>query len=111
MNRSGGLCFYRNMTGLVTLWKLGIRARIALGGLVHRVGPDERRDVVAFCGRGNVGTKCSDGLAAHYFIVSGDKIVDFSVGDWPADSAVAPECERAMGSTLAPGNREGRCPP
>lgn len=54
---SGGMCFWRNYTGMVTLWKLDIAAKIAPGGLVYRAGPDERRDVVAFRGPGNIGQK------------------------------------------------------
>jgi len=95
----GGMCAWRNLTGQVVLWKLDIAAKIALGGLVYRVGPDERRDVVAFCGGGDVGMKNAIGLGGHYFLVSGDNIVDFSAGDWKENSAAAPEHERLMGQT------------
>src|SRR5262245_46348702 len=81
-----GLCFFRNVTGMVTLWKLGIAATLALGGMIYRAGPDEYRDVMAFCGPGNAGTKLPGGLLGHYFIISGDDIVDFSPGDWKQDA-------------------------
>ena len=95
----GGKCAWQNLTGQVVLWKLNIAAKIALGGLVYRVGPDEQRDVVAFCGAGNVGMKNAIGLGGHYFLVSGDNIVDFSVGDWRKISIHAPEYERLTGQT------------
>jgi hypothetical protein len=81
-----GMCFWRCMTGWTTLLALGIPAKPALGGMVYRAGPDERCDVVAYCGPGNVGRLTPQGLLAHYFIVSGDNIVDFSVGDWKEHS-------------------------
>jgi hypothetical protein len=96
----GGMCLFRNLAGQVMLWKLEIAAKIALGGMIYRTGPDERRDVVAFCGENNTGVKTALGLGGHYFLISGDNIVDFSVGDWKADSAHAPEHEHLMG--LAP---------
>jgi hypothetical protein len=95
----GGKCAWRNLTGQAVLWKLNIAAKIALGGLVYRVGPDERRDVVAYCGPGNAGMKTTIGLGGHYFLISGDNIVDFAVGDWIQDAAAAPELERMMGLT------------
>jgi hypothetical protein len=54
-----GLCFFRNVTGMITLWRLGIAAKLALGGMIYRAGPDEYRDVMAFCGPGNAGMKLS----------------------------------------------------
>src|SRR5262245_28147466 len=52
----GGLCLFRNMTGWLVLGMLEIPAMPALGGMIYRAGPYEHRDVVAFCGPGNVGT-------------------------------------------------------
>jgi len=80
----GGMCFYRAASGAVTLHLLDIWAKPALGGMVYRAGPDEYRDVVAFCGPGNVGTikTAEHHMLGHYFVVSGDDIIDFSVGDW-----------------------------
>jgi hypothetical protein len=79
-----GLCFYRAVSGMTTLCPLDIWAKPALGGMIYRAGPDERRDVVGFCGPGNVGIfkTAEHHMLAHYFVVSGDDIIDFSVGDW-----------------------------
>jgi hypothetical protein len=86
---NGGLCFWRTMTGWLTLRGLGISA-LPVGGVVYRAGPDERRDVIAFCGGpGNTGTLTAGGLfLGHYFIVSGDDIIDFSVGDWRGETGI-----------------------
>jgi hypothetical protein len=89
----GGMCFWRCMTGWTTLRARGIPAQPALGGMIYRAGPDERRDVVAFCGQGNAGRHVDGGILAHYFIVSGNNIVDFSVGDWEENSRMLPDIE------------------
>src|SRR5215831_17077509 len=86
-DRPGGMCFFRAMSGAVALMALGIPAKPALGGMLYRVGPDERRDVVAFCGPNNVGTRIGSSFLGHWFVISGNDIVDFSVGDWRAPSA------------------------
>ena len=84
--RVGGMCFWRTLVGYYALSLLRIETRISLGGLVYRVGPDERRDVIAFCGPGNVGIATDIGIRAHYFLTTGGgEIVDFSVGDWKRD--------------------------
>jgi len=46
--RPAGMCFFRTMSG--TINRLDIPAKPALGGMIYRAGPDEERDVVAFCG-------------------------------------------------------------
>jgi hypothetical protein len=46
----GGLCFWRNMTGVYVLTELDIPARLQSGGMIFRTGPDEVRDALAFCG-------------------------------------------------------------
>jgi hypothetical protein len=89
----GGMCFWRAMTGWVTLHTLGIPAKPVLGGMIYRAGVDERRDVIAFCGEGNVGRRSDRGILAHYFIVSNNNIVDFSVGDWKENSRTLPDIE------------------
>jgi hypothetical protein len=61
---------------------LKIPARLALGGMVYRVGPDPQRDVVAYCAEGNVGRITEDGLRGHGWLQCGDDVVDFSVGHW-----------------------------
>jgi hypothetical protein len=86
-----GMCFWRAMTGFATLSGLDIPAKPALGGMVYRTGPDERCDVVAFCGEGNLGRKSPRGILAHYFLVSGQDIIDFSVGDWKGNSLTVPD--------------------
>jgi len=64
----------------------GIPATLTLGGMVYRAGPDPHRDVVAFCGPGNVGQFVSgQGILGHYWIESGSDVIDFSVGDWRGD--------------------------
>lgn len=81
----GGLCLYRAVIGFEFLRLLAIPARLALGGMVYRVGPDSQRDVVSYCGEGNVGRLCEDGgFLGHCWLESGDEVVDFSVGDWRA---------------------------
>jgi hypothetical protein len=47
---NGGLCLFRNLTGLLTLTMLDIAAELKLGGMVYRAGADEHRDVMAFAG-------------------------------------------------------------
>ena len=83
--RPAGMCFFRTMSG--TINRLDIPAKPALGGMIYRAGPDEERDVVAFCGPGNAGTRIGSSFLGHWFIMSGDDIVDFSVGDWKALTA------------------------
>jgi hypothetical protein len=86
INGSGGLCFFRSVIGIEFLRLLGIPATLTLGGMVYRAGPDPRRDVVAFCGPGNVGQFISgQGILGHYWIESGSDVIDFSVGDWRGD--------------------------
>lgn len=80
---SDGLCLYRAVIGLELLRLLDIPARLAIGGMVYRVGSDPHRDVVAFCGEDNVGRLSGDwGMLGHCWIESGEEFVDFSVGDW-----------------------------
>ena len=64
------------------LRRLGIPTQLALGGLVYRAGPDPIRDVVSYCGPGNLGQMIGDDWVGHYWIQSGTDVIDFSVGDW-----------------------------
>jgi hypothetical protein len=80
---AGGTCFFRMASGHVVLGYLAIPSAMALGGMVARIGPDPERDVVAFCGEGNLGRKDAGGMLAHYWLLVGGDLVDFSVGDWP----------------------------
>ena len=89
---TGGRCFWRALVGYYALELSGISAHITLGGMVYRAGPNERRDVVAFCGPGNFGIKVAGGLLAHYFLMTdAGEIVDFSAGDWKRDNDIIPE--------------------
>jgi hypothetical protein len=52
----GGICWYRVASGLFALNNVfGLSARPFLGAMIFRTGPDPMRDVVAFCGPGNIG--------------------------------------------------------
>jgi hypothetical protein len=82
----GGLCFFRCVTGWLVLTDLGIPAMPTLGGMVYRSGPDEERDVVAFCGPLNAGCVLDGRFFGHYWVLSGNDFVDFSVGDWRDNS-------------------------
>jgi hypothetical protein len=102
-----GGCFFRAMVGWVALMLLGIAAKPALGGMVYRAGPDEYSDVVAFCGEGNVGRQLPDsdaGLLGHFFLVSGNNLVDFSVRDWKEQSRTPYEYVPPGSAKLAPVN-------
>ena len=78
----GGQCFYRAVAGAATMSLLDLPVDMVFGGMVYRAGPDPMRDVVAFCGPGNLGTRTSTGILGHYFLTYGDEVVDFSAGDW-----------------------------
>ena len=81
----GGLCFYRAIIGKELLRLLGITADLCLGGVVYRAGPDPERDVVSFCGPGNVGQMIDGKLLGHYWLEHGRDIIDFSAGNWRGD--------------------------
>ena len=81
----GGLCFYRAIIGKQLLRLLGITADLCLGGVVYRAGPDPERDVVSFCGPGNVGQMIDGKLFGHYWLEHGHDIIDFSAGNWRGD--------------------------
>ncbi|MET4034930.1 MULTISPECIES: hypothetical protein [unclassified Bradyrhizobium] len=91
MEETGGLCLYRCLVGLTALKSCGIDGSLHIGSLVCRVGPDERRDVVAFCGPQNAGY----GRGYHAWIEIADDIIDFSVGDW--SRADPTDAERSLG--------------
>jgi hypothetical protein len=50
----GGLCMFRTIAGMEALRDCKIEAVPYFGSMLYRVGPDPYRDVIAFCGRGNV---------------------------------------------------------
>ena len=67
----GGLCLYRAIIGRKFLKSLGIAGDLCLGGMVYRAGPDPERDVVWFCGPGNVGQMIDGKLIGHYWLDTG----------------------------------------
>ena len=85
----GGRCCFRVYCGWMVLHTLGIPVRRAIGGLAYQAGPDPVRDVVGFCGP-NWSDCLQDGIfAGHVWLIVGNDIVDFSVGDWRAVSTDA----------------------
>ena len=58
----GGHCILRALAAYQAVRANGIDCSIGFGGLVLRVGPDERRDTVAFCGPGNLGMTGTNGF-------------------------------------------------
>jgi hypothetical protein len=78
----GGTCLFRAVLGRRVLAWLGIPSTIAVGAMLYRAGPDKIRDVVAFCGHGNLPMVTDEGAALHYWLHCGTDLVDFSVGDW-----------------------------
>ena len=92
---NGGLCMLRALVGLQALQNCNVDASLHIGSLLCRVGPDERRDTITFCGPGNAGR--DEGF--HAWIEVGDHILDFSVGDWRGLDPVANE----IAAGLTPG--------
>ncbi len=75
----------RSLIGSYVLFDLGIRADQHFGGLLYRVGPDPKRDVLRFCAPNNVGIYTTGGACAfHSWLDADGYVIDFSVGDWPA---------------------------
>jgi hypothetical protein len=88
----GGMCFFNMLTGYSTLCALNVDVTPAVGGMIFRAGPDQYRDVVAWCGAGNLASRTpTGGVLAHYYLTGGNDIVDFSVGDWKTDSVNLPD--------------------
>jgi hypothetical protein len=78
----------------------GVEAAIGFGSLVCRIGPDERRDVVAFCGPHNMGLILPNGQAGfHCWLRYPDWIFDPCVGDWRGLDPVAME-QMTFGQSL-----------
>jgi hypothetical protein len=80
----GGTCWLRAAVGFEFLRTcIGISVGLAYGGVVFRAGPDWQRDVVSYCGEGNVGQIIPGlGFSGHYWVQSANEIIDFSCGDW-----------------------------
>jgi hypothetical protein len=78
-----GICTFRSLVGWNVLREHGVAARIHVGGLLYRVGPDPYRDVIAYCGEMNRGGYIGGQRSLfHIWIGVADDVVDFSVGDW-----------------------------
>jgi hypothetical protein len=76
-------CWFRAIIGNFVLHTLGIEASVAIGSMVYRAGPDEWRDVMAYCGPGNIGHITSEGsFLGHAWLQTSTDIIDFSVSDW-----------------------------
>jgi hypothetical protein len=78
----GGECLFRSLIGLEVLRQSKIDARLEVGSMLYRVGPDPFRDVIAFCGQANTGIWSDDAKLFHVWLAVHHDIVDFSVGDW-----------------------------
>jgi hypothetical protein len=83
---AGGRCSFRAYCGWMVLHYLHIPVRRAVGGMAYQAGPDPVRDVVGFCGPDWLGCVQDGVFAGHVWLISGNDIVDFSVGDWQAVS-------------------------
>jgi hypothetical protein len=82
-----GMCLFRALSGCAVLNVLSIPNRLTVGGMVYRAGPDEIRDCIAFCGPQNAGCfSPADEFLGHYWIITGNELIDFSVGDWRRES-------------------------
>jgi hypothetical protein len=81
-----GTCAARCLTGQLLLTSLGLETRLVVGGMVYRAGPNTTRDVLAFCGPGNLGCIHNGMLLGHYWLSRGEgaveEVIDFSCGDW-----------------------------
>lgn len=82
-----GTCWYTNCAGVMCLEIIGLPAKMEIGSMVYRCGPDPERDVVAFCGPGNMGMIAPDGyFIGHIYVQSDTDLIDFSVGSWREES-------------------------
>ncbi len=84
-----GDCLDRSVTGAAVLTALGLPAKLKLGALLYRVGPDPVRDCFIICApdRHSVEFR-NDFCVGHFYLLSGPDLIDFSVGDFHADAAV-----------------------
>jgi hypothetical protein len=74
------------LVAVQALANCNVDASLHIGSLLCRVGPDPRRDVVAFCGPGNAGY----GQLFHAWAEVDDHMLDFSVGDWRRLDGIIP---------------------
>ena len=92
----GGLCLIRSLVAVQPLANCNVDASLHIGSLLCRVGPDPRRDVVAFCGPGNAGYS----PLFHVWVEVDDYLLDFSVGDWRRLDGIIPEI--TLGEAIEP---------
>lgn len=104
-----GACGFRSLIGSYVLLTLGIRAQLYSGGLIYRVGPDPKRDVIKFCAPehiGNLGvyTAVEGPCAYHSWLFADGYNIDFSVGNWPAMTRRAEDrpCPEGLQWTVDP---------
>jgi hypothetical protein len=90
-------CWFRAIVGNFVLHTLGIKASVAIGSMVHRAGPDEYRDVMAYCGPGNIGYITPEGsFLAHAWLQTSTNIIDFSVSDWRNSEGIDDDVEELI---------------
>ena len=66
----GGLCAPRAIVGARLLQLLKLPAKIMLGGMIYRVGPDPVRDTVPFCGPDNQAVNITvNSFLGHYWVM------------------------------------------
>jgi hypothetical protein len=101
----GGHCIFHALAAYQAARAAGVDVSIGFGGMVARVGPDARRDVVAFCGPHNMGVVFpGDHAGFHCWLRYRDWIFDSSVGEWSRlDSAETERIEQEVfGQALPP---------
>jgi hypothetical protein len=99
----GGHCVVHALAAYQCIRANSIDCSIGIGSLLCRIGPDERRDVVAFCGPDNMGTILPNGdVAFHCWVRYRDWVFDSSVGSWKSIDAVACELLASVQVPLLP---------
>jgi hypothetical protein len=102
LSEIGGYCVFRTLAAYQAIHACGVDVFFGFGSLVARIGPDEERDVVAFCGPHNAGCVLPNGYAAfHCWIKYQDWIFDPSLSEWKNLNTPATELA-AFGYMLPP---------
>jgi hypothetical protein len=105
---NGGTCKFRADVGAVVLILLKVPCFLRYGSMLYRAGPDEIRDCLSFCGRGNRAMFSGNdlggtGFLGHFWLRVGDDLVDFSLGDWVRECEHMVEVEeQTTGKSLGP---------
>jgi hypothetical protein len=81
---AGGLCALRALQAQRAIKRhTGLLVPLCFGAMVYRCGPEEDRDVVAFCGRANSAqVSPMGGFLGHVWLAAGETLIDFSTADW-----------------------------